>query len=105
MPMMKSLRQTRSINKMVIVIPMRACVWGKRESLSATGIFLCCTTADQLLHSKEAGQSLHLVHFPMLIISFPGETIPCKMQLPFFALFASIMLNWKADEKRAFGHQ
>ena len=64
-----------------------------------------CATANLLLHFKEAGQSLHLVHFPTLHASLPAKTPPGKMQLHFFSSFTAVMLKWKADVNKALGHQ
>ena len=59
-----------------------------------------CATATQLLHFKEASQSLHLLHFPALNMSLPGKTLPGKMRLPFFSAFAAVMPKQKADKNR-----
>ena len=63
-----------------------------------------CATVNQLLHFKEAGQSQHSVHFPTLHTSLPAKTLLDKMQLPFFSLFAAVMLKQKADKNGALSH-
>ena len=52
---------------------------------------------------KWASHSVWFV-FPQYM-SFPGETFPGKMQLPFFSLFAAVKPKQKADENRALGCQ
>ena len=42
--------------------------------------------------------------FPLLNMSLPGETLPGKMQLPFFSLVAVVMPKQKDDENVALGH-
>ena len=84
---------------MVIFTLMHACVQGEGESPSAMGIFCWLCHSHQLLHFKGAGQSLP-VHFPVLNMSLPGETLPGKMQLPFFRSFTDVMLQWKAYKNR-----
>ena len=52
-----------------------------------------CATANLLLHFKEAGQSLHLVHFPVLNMSLFVGIHPGEMQLPFFSSFVAVMME------------
>ena len=39
-----------------------------------------------------------MVHFPVSNTSLPAETLPWKMQPPFFSSSAALMLKRKADE-------
>ena len=76
-----------------------------RERVRQQPAFSCgCVTASWLLHFK-AGQSWRSVHFSAFNTSLPAEALPGKMQLPFFSSFKAVMPKWKADERRALGHQ
>ena len=75
-------------------------MWEERVSQQAA--FSCgCATANQLLHFKEVGQSWGWVHFPALNMSLPGETLPGKMQFPFFGSLAVVMPKRNTDESVA----
>ena len=66
----------------------------RKERVGQQSAFSCsCATANQLL-----------AHFPTLNTSLPGETVPGKMQLPFFSSFAAVRAKRNTDENVVLNH-